>query len=182
MPRIGNARQGFTLIELLIVIAIIGLIAAMLIPNLLDAMNKAKQKKTIADMRITGTAMFSWLTDQVGAAAAGSESSVKIADYNPGKKDADQIKALMVPQYMQEVPPVDGWKYPYEYYLRNDSPLSRQVMLIRSLGQDRQADRADYAVSAFEPTDYAQDIVWADGFFVRWPEKSGVEAPAPATP
>lgn len=181
-PRIGNTRQGFTLIELLIVIAIIGLIAAMLIPNLLDAMNKAKQKKTLADMRITGTAMFSWLTDQVGAAAAGADGTVRISDYDAGKKSFDEIKDLMVPQYMQEMPRVDGWKYPYEYYLRSDSPSSRQVMLIRSMGQDRQADGTDYPVSSFEPTDYAQDIVWADGFFVRWPQKSGADGPAPATP
>lgn len=178
MPRIGNAQKGFTLIELLIVIAIIGLIAAMLIPNLLDAMNKAKQKKTIADMRITGTAMFSWLTDQVGAAAAGADSTVKISDYTAGKKSFGQIKALMVPNYMQEMPRLDGWKYPYEYYLRNDAPASRQVMLIRSMGQDAKADTTQYDVSSFEPTDYAQDIVWADGFFVRWPQKSGVTGPA----
>ncbi|HEY2737027.1 MAG TPA: prepilin-type N-terminal cleavage/methylation domain-containing protein, partial [Thermoanaerobaculia bacterium] len=57
--RAKTNQKGFTLIELLIVIAIIGLIAAMLIPNLLDAMQKAKQKRTIADIRITGTAMFS---------------------------------------------------------------------------------------------------------------------------
>ena len=59
MRRETCGQKGFTLIELLIVIAIIGLIAAMLIPNLLDAMQKTKQKRTIADMRITGTALFS---------------------------------------------------------------------------------------------------------------------------
>ncbi|HEY8022444.1 MAG TPA: prepilin-type N-terminal cleavage/methylation domain-containing protein, partial [Thermoanaerobaculia bacterium] len=68
--RIRNRERGFTLIELLIVVAIIGIIAALLIPNFLDALQKAKQKRTVADMRNAGTALFSWLTDQVGAAAA----------------------------------------------------------------------------------------------------------------
>ena len=70
--RARNRQKGFTLIELLIVVAIIGIIAALLIPNFLDALQKAKQKRTVADMRNIGTAMFSWLTDQVGAAAAGA--------------------------------------------------------------------------------------------------------------
>ncbi|RMH23344.1 MAG: prepilin-type N-terminal cleavage/methylation domain-containing protein, partial [Acidobacteria bacterium] len=65
-------RRGFTLIELLIVIAIIGIIASILIPNLLDALQKAKQRRTVAEMRNLGVAWMSWLTDQVGAAAAGA--------------------------------------------------------------------------------------------------------------
>lgn len=178
MPRSGRARQGFTLIELLIVIAIIGLIAAMLIPNLLDAMQKAKQKRTLAEMRITGTAMFSWLTDQVGAAAAGADSTVKVSDYTAGKKSVDEIRELMVPSYMQDVPRLDGWKRPYDYYLRNDQLLTRQVMLIRSSGADGVADGDEYAVSAFDVTDFNHDIVWADGFFVSWPQ--GVTAKAAA--
>jgi len=75
LRRLRNRQRGFTLIELLIVVAIIGIIAALLIPNFLDALQKAKQKRTLGDAKSVGTSMFSWLTDQVGAAAAGAASA-----------------------------------------------------------------------------------------------------------
>src|SRR3984893_6156069 len=81
LSRLRHRQRGFTLIELLIVVAIIGIIAALLIPNFLDALQKAKQKRTVADIRNTGTAMFSWLTDQVGAAAAGQTTTVDVTQY-----------------------------------------------------------------------------------------------------
>lgn len=174
MPRAAAAQKGFTLIELLIVIAIIGIIASMLIPNLLDAMQKAKQKRTMADMRITGTAMFSWFTDQVGAAAAGQGSTnVMLASYGSAL-GAASLESMLAPAYMQRVPPLDGWKFPYEYYLKTGAGVNeRQVMLIRSRARDNMFDGAEYSVTSFDSTDYDQDIVWADGFMVRWPQKGG---------
>jgi hypothetical protein len=44
-------------------------------------------------------------------------------------------------------------------------------MAIRSKGRNATAVADDYTVTSFQPTDYDQDIVWADGFFVRWPQK-----------
>ena len=106
--RSGTAQKGFTLIELLIVIAIIGILASVLIPNLLDALNKAKQKRTMADMRVTGTAMFSWLSDQVGAAAAGQEATViDLGDYT--EIDHEALRETLVPQYIEHIPERDGW-------------------------------------------------------------------------
>ncbi len=180
LPGVRASERGFTLIELLIVIAILGLLASMLIPNLLDAMQKAKQKKTVADMRIMGTAMFAWLTDQVGAAAAGADAvdnTVEMANYQGSLKSDGDLRDLLMPQYVQEIPRLDGWKYPYEYYLNQAEPLAREVMMIRSRGLDNTADGNQYAAASFEPTDYAQDIVWADGFFVRWPEGASIGPP-----
>ena len=88
-----RGQKGFTLIELLIVVAIIGIIAAILIPNLLDALQKAKQKRTVGDIRNVGSAWFSWLQDQNGAAAAGQST------YNWAGLDTDidsaALKALL---------------------------------------------------------------------------------------
>ncbi len=172
MSRKRSSQAGFTLIELLIVVAIIGLIAAMLIPNMLDAFQKAKQKRTLADMRIIGTAMLSWLTDEVGAAAAGSSSTgtITMSDYGTSFGDS-VLSTVLVPEYLQEVPKLDGWKRPYEFYLQFTKPTAPQVMAIRSPGRDGVDDGPAYTVTSFDPTDYDRDIVWADGFFVRWPQK-----------
>jgi len=178
-----NRQKGFTLIELLIVVAIIGIIAALLIPNFLDALQKAKQKRSVADMRNIGTAMFSWLTDQVGAAAAGADEApteVVISDYSDGSLDAAGLAAYLSPRYIQEIPDLDGWKNGYEYYLLADTPLVEHVMMIRAAGRDLAFDGDTYTFGAFDPTDYGQDIVWADGFFVKWPQNIKVDNAAAA--
>lgn len=52
-----KVRCGFTLIELLIVVAIIGILAAIAVPNFLNAQVRAKISRSYADMRTLGTAI-----------------------------------------------------------------------------------------------------------------------------
>lgn len=56
-------EKGFTLIELLIVVAIIGIIAAIAVPNLLAAIQRSKRSRTAADVRAIGTGLGSYVVD-----------------------------------------------------------------------------------------------------------------------
>jgi prepilin-type N-terminal cleavage/methylation domain-containing protein len=56
-------KLGFTLIELLIVVAIIGILAAIAVPNFLNAQVRAKVAKAVSNMRSVSTALESYRLD-----------------------------------------------------------------------------------------------------------------------
>jgi prepilin-type N-terminal cleavage/methylation domain-containing protein len=72
-------QRGFTLIELLIVVAIIAILAAIAVPNFLEAQTRAKVARVLNDQRTMATAMEAYFIDN-GQYIKDSDSSLDLAE------------------------------------------------------------------------------------------------------
>lgn len=95
--------KGFTLIELLIVVAIIAILAAIAVPNFLEAQVRSKTSRTKADMRSAGTAMEAYAVDNNAYplchsfGIAGSEFGWNPANPAPTSQTAGILEHLSTP-------------------------------------------------------------------------------------
>ena len=154
-------QRGLSLVELLVVLAVIGILATIGIFNYLGALQRSKQKRTMADMRTIASA---W-------EARGSEGRM----YNAGgytfpaaPMSFAQVTALLVPTYSKGLPRVDGWGRPFEFAC--DQPVGgppASMYGIRSGGSDAAFEGATYTPGTF--SEYDCDIVYSEGTFIRYP-------------
>lgn len=144
--------KGFTLIELLIVVAIIGIIAAIAVPSLLSAIQRSKQKRTMADMRSLGTALETYQVD-FNCYPTGS---VIVAN------------SVLEPNYMRMVPELDGWRNSFAYGVASGG--TPQDYSLGSGGRDGSGGSGSFGGNVGTTTDFDSDIVFFDGQFTIYPE------------
>jgi type II secretion system protein G len=146
-------QKGFTLIELLIVVAIIGIIAAIAIPNLLNAINRGRQKRTMGDIRTLATAVEAYAVD--------FNFYPKIAD-----GPATDLSAHITPTYLRRIPERDGWNNPI--YWAGDDTLGNNYSFWSAGKDGTGSDTIDAPGGA--TTNFDADICYSAGTFTQWPE------------
>lgn len=159
-------HKGFTLLELLVVVAIIGIIASIAIPNLLVAIQRAKQRRTMVDIRNMATAWESRNSEASRYNAAGQANGVEGADQ---LITAANLQTMLEPTYIRVVPKIDAWGMAYQMYTNKayGAAAKANVYAILSGGKDGVIS-SDPTTGPF--TNFDCDIVYSNGVFLSYPD------------
>ncbi len=118
-------KKGFSLIEIMIVIIILGLLAGLVLPNLLGQSEQAKKKIVCIQMHSIQDALKNFKL-QNGTYPT-TEEGIKALVENP---DPEKYKSYPDGGFLDGKVPLDPWKNPY-IYINNDGDID-----MISLGAD----------------------------------------------
>ena len=154
---------GFTLVEILVALVVIAILAAIAIANYVTGLQRARQKRTMADMRTIASAWEARATEVKGYSAGGFSFPGQAATYT-------ELREVLVPTYANPLPERDGWDTAFQFATNEAwGTQTAQSYAIRSAGSDKSFDSNNYAPGEVQKFDC--DIVYANGSFVTYPSR-----------
>ena len=122
------------------------IISAIAIPNLLNAIDRGKQKRTMADLRTLATAIEMYAIDY---------------EHYPNTTDFTVLEAELAGTYLTSVPSLDGWQHPFEVYSEADT------YLLCSPGKD--GGKCEWEGEGGPTGSFNSSIYFGDGEFLQYP-------------
>ena len=129
-------QGGFTLIEIMVVVVILGILAALVVPQVMGRPDQAKVTVAKGDIKAVSAALDMYKLDNQSypSTQQGLEALVKKPTGNPQAKNWNREG------YLKKLP-VDPWGNPYQYL----APGSKGPFDLYSLGADGKEGGSDLA-------------------------------------
>jgi competence protein ComGC len=140
-----------------------GVIAAIAVPNLLTAMQRAKQKRTVADLRSIASSLEAFAVDK---------------NYYPNVTSIDELVPLLEPTYINPLPRLDGWGTPFVYMGDGCYGTRCNAYYLASGGRNGSLENdslKELGHRLVTTKTFDDDIVFGNGSFLRAPEGVSVE-------
>jgi general secretion pathway protein G len=138
----ARSDRGFTLIEMIVVVAILGILVSIVVPALLTAVNRSRQRRTMADMH--------------NIAKANGTYAIDNGTY------VNAIGALQ-PDYIMIAPANDAWGNAFNYAAGGGN----LTYTLTSFGRDGAAGPAAPVPWVNEP--FEPDLIMNTGQFTQAP-------------
>ena len=130
----GSTQSGFTLIEVMVVVAILAVIAAMVVPNIVGKDDQARVARVKSDLRSISAAVDMFKLEQYRYPSQDEGLTALV-------EKPDNAKNWPAGGYLRTVP-VDPWDNPYIYIVPGYSGRPYEIL---SLGADGQEGGEEYA-------------------------------------
>jgi type II secretory pathway pseudopilin PulG len=138
-----------------------GIVAAIAVPNFLDASEKARQKRAVEEVKGVSDALLAFAQENGGLYPdTGHQEGMYYTTV-----DADRLVPFLVPKYIPSVPAKDPWDGSYQYGV---SPGNDAFVVICG-GSDKQVTLAAIPEEPMETHCFEDDILWENDRFLQTP-------------